>query len=179
VSLSIQSFGSRLSFEMIRDEVVIGGLAYVSKMRSPKGNPAFAAAKAHVHGEDVEVTARNSNSSKGAMEFNVLKDGELMGRLEFDRKGRAELKLYRVDGGDDEFKIKPRGVNSWWFLVEQNGYPILELRPQKKYDRESYNFDVHPRSRRMPERIMDELCIYVGFAANVYMAKMASKMMRN
>jgi len=175
VSLSIQSFGTRLSFEMIRDGVVIGGLAYASKMRSPKGNPAFASAKAHVHGEDAEVTARPTNSNRGGMEYDVLKDGDRIGHIRFDWKGKATLKLRRVDGGDDTFKIKPKGVNSWWFLVEQNGYPILELRPAKKYDRESYNFDVRPRSRRMPERIMDELCIYVGFAANVYMAKVSNR----
>jgi len=34
MSLTIKSFGDRHSFELIRDEVVIGGLAYASDMRS-------------------------------------------------------------------------------------------------------------------------------------------------
>lgn len=175
MSLIIQSFGSRFSFEMIRDEVVIGGLAYASDMRSPKGNPAFAAATAHIHGIDAEITANNSNKSNGSMEFYVSKGGDRIGELDFDWKGRGKLELSRVDGGEDKFKIKPKGVNSWWFLVEHNGYPIVELRPTKKYSKESYNFEVRVRSRRMPPRIMDELCVYLGFAANIYMAKMASR----
>jgi hypothetical protein len=174
MTLTIQSFGSRFSFEMIKDEVVIGGLAYASEMRSPKGNAAFASAKAHIHGVDIEITAQNSNSMRGAMKFYISKADDRMGELEFDWKGRGKLELLRVDGGKDEFKIKPKGVNSWWFLVEQNGHPILELRPTEKFSKESYDFEVRPRSRRMPPRIMDELCVYCGFAANIYMAKMAS-----
>lgn len=175
MTLSIQSFGDRLSFEMIRDGVVIGGLAFASKMRSPKGNPAFASGKAHVHGEDAEISAKSSNSTRGGMEYDLIKHGDRIGLIRFDWKGKATLKISRVDGGEDTFKIKPKGVNSWWFLVEQNGYPVLELRPSSKYDHVNYNFDVRPRSRRMPERIMDELCIYVGFAANIYMAKVSNR----
>ncbi len=159
---------------MVRDEVVIGGLAYASDMRSPKGNAAFATATAHIHGIDVEIKAEQSNSAGGAMEYDVIKQGKRVGHLKFDWKGKGTLKLRRIEGGEDTFKIKPRGVNSWWFLVERDGYPIVELRPTTKYSKEAYNFDVRPRSRRMPPRIMDELCIYLGFAANVYMAKMAN-----
>ncbi len=164
MSLTIQSFGDRRSFEMIRDEVVIGGLAYASDMRSPKGNAAFAAAAAHIHGIDVNISAQNSNSSSKAMEYDLSKKGNRMGHLKLDWS-KGTLKLRRVDGGEDVFKIKPKGVNSWWFLIEQNGYPIVELRPKMKYSKEAYDFDIRPRSRRMPPRIMDELCVYLGFAA--------------
>lgn len=172
MSLTIKSFGTRQSFELIRDEVVIGGLAYASDMRSPMGNIAFASGTAHIHGIDAQITAKNSNSSDGELEYSIIKSGREIGDLEFDRKGTARLKLNRIDRGSDSFKIKARGLTSWKFLVEQSGYPILELKPTEKYRRDAYHYRVNTRSRRMPERVLDELTVYVIFAANVYSAKM-------
>lgn len=172
MSLTIQSFGSRHSFELIRDEVVIGGLAYASDMRSPKGNVAFSSGVLHVHGIDAKIDAQSANSSRGNLDFNILKDRREIGELEFDRKGNANLELSRIDKGTDKFRIKARGLTSWWFLVEQSGHPILELKPTEKYRRDAYHYRVNQRSRRMPERVLDELSIYVAFAANVYTAKM-------
>ena len=172
MSLTIQSFGSRQSFELIRDEVVIGGLAYASDMRSPKGNVAFASGTAHIHGIDANITAKPANSSRGDLEFDILKSKREIGGLDFDRKGNARLELNRIDSGSDKFKIKPRGLTSFWFLVEQSGYPVMELKPTEKYRRDAYHYRVNQRSRRMPERVLDELSIYVAFAANVYSAKM-------
>ncbi|WP_427454729.1 hypothetical protein [Litorimonas sp. WD9-15] len=171
MSLAIQSFGQRLSFELIRDGVTIGGLAYASKIRSPKGNAAFSAARAHVHGVDVEIEPQKTNASSGPVEFELEKDDYDFGLLKYDWRGRCKLGLTRVDGGRDEFKIKPKGISDFWFLVEHNNYPVMELRPTKKYRQSDYNFDVRMRSRRIPERVIDELCIYVGFAANIYMTK--------
>jgi len=57
-------------------------------------------------------------------------------------------------------------------MVEEDGNPILELKPTEKYRRDAYHYRVISRTRRMPERVMDELCIYVAFAANAYVAKM-------
>lgn len=172
MSLTIQSFGSRQSFELIRDEVVIGGLAYASDMRSPKGNVAFASGTAHVHGIDAQINAKPSNSSSGDLDFDIIKSGREIGELEFDRKGNARLELNRIDRGYDKFKIKPRGLTSWWFLVELSGYPVMELKPTEKYRRDAYHYRVNQRSRRMPVRVLDELSIYIAFAANVYSAKM-------
>lgn len=172
MSLIIQSFGSRQSFELIRDEVVIGGLAYASDMRSPMGNVAFASGAVHIHGIDAKINASSSNSSNGDLDFEIIKERREIGELEFDRKGNAHLELGRIDSGTDKFRIKPRGLTSWWFLVEQSGYPILELKPTEKYRRDAYHYRVNQRSRRMPERVLDELCVYVAFAANVYAAKM-------
>jgi len=172
VSLTIQSFGARQSFELIRDEVVIGGLAYASDMRSPKGNVAFASGAAHVHGVDAKINAKPANSSGGDLEFDIIKSKREIGELEFDRKGNAHLELDRIDSGSDKFKIKPRGLTSFWFLVEQSGYPVMELKPTEKYRRDAYHYRVNPRSRRMPERVLDELSIYIAFAANVYSTKM-------
>jgi len=172
MGLTIKSFGSRQSYELIRDEVVIGGLAYASNMRSPMGNVAFAAGAAHIHGIDAEVAAETSNSAIGKLEYRVLKSGKEIGELEFDRKGRVKLELERVDRGTDKFEIKPRGLTSFWFLVEQSGYPVLELKPTEKYRRNAFHYRVNQRSRRLPERVLDELSIYVTFAANIYTAKM-------
>jgi len=132
MSLTIKSFGERQSYELIRDEVVIGGLAYASDQRSPMGNAAFSAGKVHIHGIDAEVKASTSRPENGRIEFNVVKAGQEIGELEFDRRGRMRLKLNRIDRGSD----------------------------------------VNTRTRRMPERVMDELSIYIAFAANVYNAKM-------
>jgi len=96
----------------------------------------------------------------------------IIGELEFDRRGRMRLKLNRIDRGSDKFEIKPRGLTSFWFLVEQDDKPILELKPTEKYRRHAYHYRVNTRTRRMPERVMDELSIYIAFAANVYNAKM-------
>lgn len=172
MSLTVQSFGARHSFELVRDEVVIGGLAYASDMRSPKGNIAFASGSAHIHGIDTKITAKSANSSRGNLEFDIVKSNREIGALEFDRKGNARLELNRIDSGTDKFKIKARGLTSWWFLVEQAGYPVLELKPTEKFRRDAYHYRVNPRSRRMPERVLDELCVYVAFAANVYSTKM-------
>lgn len=173
MSLEIQSFGSRLSFELVRDGVTIGGLAYASNIRSPKGNPVFSTGRAHVHGIDMEIEAKKTNASTGPMEFEIEKDDDEIGQIRFDWRGRGKLLLSRVDGGRDEFKIKPKGIADWWFLVEHNNYPVMEIRPTTKYNQKDYNFDVRLRTKRMPERVIDELAIYVGFAANIYMAKMA------
>lgn len=172
MSLTIKSFGSRQSYELVRDDVVIGGLAYASDMRSPLGNIAFASGALHIYGIDAEVTARNSNSSRGELEYNVMKSGREIGELEFDRKGKIKLELKRIDRGADKFEIKPRGLTSFWFLVEQNGRPVLELKPTEKYRRNALHYRVNQRSRRLPERVLDELSIYVTFAANVYTTKM-------
>jgi len=172
MSLTIKSFGARQSYELIRDEVVIGGLAYASDMRSPMGNVAFASGSVHIHGIDAEVTAKNSNSSRGRLEFSVMKSGREIGEMDFDRKGRVKLQLDRIDRGTDKFEIKPRGLTSFWFLVEQNDKPVLELKPTEKYRRHAYHYRVNQRTRRMPERVMDELSIYIAFAANIYNAKM-------
>ena len=172
MSLTIKSFGERQSYELIRDEVVIGGLAYASDLRSPKGNIAFASGTAHIHGIDTQLTAQNSNASRGALEYRVIKEGSDIGELEFDRKGRVKLKLNRIDRGSDKFEIKPRGLTSFWFLVEQDDKPILELKPTEKYRRNAFHYRVNMRSRRMPERVLDELSVYITFAANVYNAKM-------
>ena len=172
MSLTIKSFGSRQSYELIRDEVVIGGLAYASDMRSPAGNIAFASGSAHIHGIDAEVTAQNSNASRGALEYRVIKDGRTIGELDIDRRGKVKLKLNRIDRGSDKFEIKPRGLTSFWFLVEQDDKPVLELKPTEKYRRDALHYRVNQRSRRLPERVLDELSIYVTFAANVYTTKM-------
>lgn len=172
MSLTIQSFGSRQSFELIRDEVVIGGLAYASDMRSPKGNVAFASGTLHVHGIDAQINAKHANSSSGDLEYDILKSKRDIGGLEFNRRGNGKLKLNRIDRGTDYFKIKPRGLTSWSFYVENDGRPVLELKPTEKYRRDAYHFRVNKRSRRFPERVLDELSIYVAFAANVYCAKM-------
>lgn len=127
MSLTIKSFGTRQSFELIRDEVVIGGLAYASDMRSPMGNIAFAAGTAHVHGIDAQVEAENSNASRGALKYRVMKSKREIGELEFSRKGKIKLDLTRIDKGTDKFEIKPRGLTSFWFLVEHSSYPVLEL----------------------------------------------------
>jgi len=146
MSLTIKSFGTRQSYELVRDDVVIGGLAYASDMRSPAGNIAFASGAAHIHGIDAQVTAQNSNASRGALEYRVIKKDRTIGELKIDRKGKIKLQLNRIDRGSDRFEIKSRGLTSFWFLVEQNDKP--------------------------PERVLDELSIYVTFAANVYTAKM-------
>ena len=172
MSLTVQSFGSRQSFELIRDEVVIGGLAYASDMRSPIGNVAFASGNLHVHGIDAQINAKHSNSTNKDLEFDILKSSRDIGELEFDRRGNGKLKLNRIDKGVDSFKIKPRGLTSFWFLVEQDGKPILELKPTEKYRRDALHYRVNTRSRRLPERVLDELSIYIVFAANVYNAKM-------
>lgn len=172
MSLTIQSFGDRQSFELIRDDVVIGGLAYASDMRSPKGNVAFASGALHVHGIDAQINAKHANSSRGDLEFDILKSSRDIGDLKFDRRGNARLKLNRVDKGADEFKIKPRGLTSWSFLVEQDHNPVLELKPSEKFRRDAHHYRVHPRSRRIPKRVLDELSIYVAFAANIYSARM-------
>ena len=103
MSLTIQSFGSRQSFELIRDEVVIGGFAYASDMRSPIGNAAFASGNLHVHGIDAQVNAKHANSSNRELEFDILKSNRDIGGLEFDRRGNGKLKLNRVDRGTDYF----------------------------------------------------------------------------
>ncbi len=172
MSLTVQSFGSRQSFELIRDEVVIGGFAYASDMRSPIGNVAFASGKLHVHGIDAQINARHANSSRGDLEFDILKSNRDIGDIEFDRRGTGKLKLTRIDKGVDSFKIKPRGLTSFWFLVEKNDRPVLELKPSEKYRRDALHYRVNTRSRRLPERVLDELSIYVVFAANIYNAKM-------
>ena len=156
MSLTIQSFGSRQSFELIRDEVVIGGFAYASDMRSPLGNVAFASGALHVHGIDAQINAKHNNSSQGDLEFDISKFSRDIGELEFDRRGNAKLKLDRVDRGSDSFKIKPRGLTSWSFLVEKDGRPILELKPTEKFRRNAHQYRVNQRSRRMPERVLDE-----------------------
>lgn len=173
MSLKIQSFGSRLSFELIRDGVTIGGLAYTSNKRSSKAKAAYAKGMAHIHGIDIEIEAEKTNASTGPIEFEIEKEGDEIGQIRFDWRNRAKLLLSRVDGGRDEFRIKPKGITDWWFLVEHNNYPVMELRPTTKYNQKDYNFDVHLRTKRIPERVIDELTIYVGFTANVYMAKMA------
>lgn len=170
MSLTVQSFGSRQSFELIRDEVVIGGLAYASDVRSPIGNVAFASGKLHVHGIDAQI--KSKHSSKGDLEYDILKSARDIGGLEFDRRGNGKLKLNRIDRGTDYFKIKPRGLTSFWFLVEHDDNPVLELKPTEKFRRDALHYRVNMRSRRLPERVLDELSIYVVFAANVYSAKM-------
>jgi len=172
MSLTIKSFGTRQSFELIRDEVVIGGLAYASDMRSPMGNIAFATGTAHIHGIDAQVEAENSNASQGELGYRIMKSGREIGSLDFSRKGKIRLSLKRIDRGTDKFEIKPRGLTSHWFLVERSGYPVLEVKPTEKYRRNAYHYRVNPRSRRLPERVMDELTIYIAFAANVYSGKM-------
>lgn len=170
--MTIKSFGSRYSFELIRDEVVIGGLAYESDVRSPKGNIAFASGSAHIHGIDTKIKAKPSNTSRGELKFDIIKSDRGIGALEFDRKGNIKLKLNRIDKGKDSFEIKPRGLTSWWYLVEQADTPVMELKPTEKYRRDAYHYRVNPRSSRMPERVFDELSIYIAFAANVYSKKM-------
>lgn len=172
MSLIVKSFGERQSFELVRDGVVIGGLAYASDMRSPMGNVAFASGALHIHGIDAKITAKNSNSSRGDLEYNVVKSGREIGDMGFDRKGKVKLKLSRIDGGSDKFEIKPRGLTSFWFLVEHRGNPVLELKPTEKYRRHAFHYRVNQRSRRLPERVLDELCVYITFAANVYNTKM-------
>jgi len=172
MSLTIKSYGPRQSYELIRDNVVIGGLSYASDQRSPMGNAGFASGKAHIHGIDTEISPSTSTPTNGKLEYNVIKFGREIGELEFDRKGKVKLKLNRIDKGSDRFEIKPRGLTSFWFLVEQDDKPILELKPTEKYRRHAYHYRVNTRTRRMPERVMDELSIYIAFAANVYNAKM-------
>ena len=172
MSLTLQSFGERQSFELIRDEVVIGGFAYASDMRSPKGNVAFSSGALHVHGIDAQINAKHDNSARGDLEFEILKSSREIGELEFDRRGNARLKLSRIDSGSDSFKIKARGLTSWSFSVEKDGYPVLDLKPTEKFRRDAHHYRINPRSRRIPERVLDELSIYIGFAANIYRAKM-------
>ena len=102
----------------------------------------------------------------------MIKDGRTIGELDIDRRGKVKLKLNRIDRGSDKFEIKPRGLTSFWFLVEQDDKPVLELKPTEKYRRDALHYRVNKRSRRLPERVLDELSIYVTFAANVYTAKM-------
>jgi len=147
VSLTIQTFGDRQSFELIRDEVVIGGFAYGSEMRSPKGNVAFASGAMHIHGVDAQIKAKTANSSEGELEFDIIKSNRDIGELEFDRRGNAKLKLKRVDSGSDSFRIKARGLTSWSFLVEKDGRPVLEIKPTEKYRRNAHHYRVHSRSR--------------------------------
>jgi len=172
MSLTVRSFGERQSYELVRDEVVIGGLAYASDMRSPMGNVAFASGSAHIHGIDANVTARPSSSSRGDLEYNVMKSGREIGALEFSRKGKIGLKLDRIDRGSDKFEIKARGLTSFWFMVEHKDNPVLELKPTEKFRRNALHYRVNQRSRCLPERVLDELSIYIMFAANVYNAKM-------
>lgn len=173
MSLAIQSFGEKLSFELVRDGVTIGGLAYASKIRSPKGNPAFSSAQAHIHGIDIAIDAQKTNASTGPVEFEFEKEDYEFGLLKYDWRGRCKLGLTRVDGGRDEFKIKPKGVKDFWFLIEHNNYPVMEFRPSKKYRQTDYGFNIRMRTRRIPERVIDELSIYIGFAANIFMSKMS------
>ncbi len=172
MSLTVKSFGSRQSYELIRDEVVIGGLAYASDQRSPMGHVAFASGTAHIHGIDAQVTASTERPVNGKLDYKIMKSGEEIGELEFDRKGKIRLRLNRIDRGADKFEIKPRGLTSFWFLVEQDDNPVLELKPTEKFRRNAHHFRVNPRSRRLPERVLDELSIYIVFAANIYNAKM-------
>ena len=170
MSLTVQSFGSRQSFELIRDEVVIGGLAYESDVRSPIGNVAFASGNLHVHGIDAQI--KSKHASNGDLEYDIIKSSKDIGGLEFDRRGNGKLKLNRIDRGTDYFKIKPRGLTSFWFLVEYDDNPVLELKPTEKFRRDALHYRVNNRSRKLPERVLDELSIYIVFAANVYNAKM-------
>ena len=131
MSLAIQSFGEKLSFELVRDGVTIGGLAYASKIRSPKGNPAFSSAQAHIHGIDIAIDAQKTNASTGPVEFEFEKEDYEFGLLKYDWRGRCKLGLTRVDGGRDEFKIKPKGVKDFWFLIEHIIILLWNLDRQK------------------------------------------------
>jgi hypothetical protein len=101
-----------------------------------------------------------------------MKSNRAVGELEVDRKGKMELKLKRIDGGSDEFEIKARGLTSFWFLVEYDDKAVMELKPTEKFRRGALHYRVNTRTRRLPERVMDELSVYITFAANVYNTKM-------
>ena len=171
MSLRINSFGSRLSFEVLRDDVTVGGLAYI---KTGSALAASASARAHVHGEDISLIMIRDSSTPGMVGFSILKQDRGIGIIDFNWRGRGRLALDRVDGGRDVLSIHPKGLVEWWFLVtDAADRPLLELRPTSRWSQADYHFDVITRSQRWPREVFDELAIYAGFAANVYMARNA------
>jgi hypothetical protein len=171
VSLRINSFGSRLSFELLRDDVTVGGLAYI---KTGSALAASASARAHVHGEDIRITMTRDPSKPGMVGFSISKKDIDIGVMDFNWRGRGRLELARRSGGRDHFSIHPKGVTQWWFLITDSAdRAVMELRPTTRWSMQDYHFDIVSRSQKWPDPVMDELAIYAGFAANVYMARNA------
>lgn len=171
MSLRINSFGSRLSFELLRDDVTVGGLAYI---KTGSALAASASARAHVHGEDIHIDMIRDPDKAGMIGFSIAKNGVAFGLIDFNWRGRGRLELNRKSGGRDIMIIHPKGVTEWWFLLTDSAdRSLMDLRPTTRWNAQDYHFDVTLRSELWPADVMDELAIYVGFAANVYMARNA------
>ena len=153
MSLKINSFGSRLSFELVRDDDTVGGLAYV---KTGSALAARGSARANVHGEEIIIQVEPNKAKNGMVCFDIYKEKREFGELDFNWRGKGKLELKRRQGGEDKFNILPKGLSDLWFLItDRANVPVMEVRPITQWNAAKYQFEVHTKTERFPERVID------------------------
>ncbi|MDD7885483.1 aminotransferase [Flavivirga sp. 57AJ16] len=126
-------------------------------------------AKTVFNSNNIEIKPKNIWASK----FDIITNGSDKGDISFNWKGNIIIRLENKNKTDNQFLLKAIGLWKLGFeLLDQKENKILFLKPNFKWTKFSYDYEVLLEDNIVPNNEIIELLIYSGFSANLYMTRM-------
>lgn len=118
-----------------------------------------------VDGHKLELTPANLWTRK----VKILKEHQLIGDISYNPKGFMTINLFRRDQTPHSFYLKNSGI--WKFkmeLFDSDGHCILIMSSENKWTKLNYDFHIDILNSNLTINY-NELVIYCGYAANLYL----------
>lgn len=160
--MKIVSNSHRGDFQLVEDSVQILEMKY--------NNWFSGKAQAFFKGQHLEIKPKNLWSSK----FNICKNGKEAGSIVFNMSGKINIRIKNEEGQELSFILKPKGMLKLRFeLLDEAETSVLMLSTVNYWSKLRYDYQVE-LGEMIPELDVQELLIYCGYAANLYMTMMGA-----
>lgn len=118
-------------------------------------------AKTTFNGTEIEIKPKNIWNTS----FDIFHDKEDIGDISFNWKSNAIITI-----NNEKFLLKAIGVWGLKFeFVNENQERMLLIKPNWKWNKIKYDYDVEIISGNYDSKKIIELLIYIGFSANLHM----------
>ncbi len=156
--LKMESLSGKGNFRLIRDDVRVLDVLYSEHWFSKN-------AETVVNGQKIEIKSKGLWQNK----FNIFKNSKPCGEIVVRWDGKIYITLNRSDGkGRDVFSLKRKG----WFmqsheLLSDRREKLLAFDTKFNWKTFRFNFNVRELDHNYPDKAIDELLVYSGFAVNL------------
>jgi len=127
-------------------------------------------AKTSLNGNKIEIKPKNIWTSK----VDIFKNESQIGDITFNLKGHMVIRLTKPDGNEFNYLLKNKGKWKLRFEVfNESEIHQFSLKSVNIWTKLNYDYDVEMADYNSEFEI-EELLIYCGYAANLYLAIISS-----
>ncbi|WP_341225488.1 hypothetical protein [uncultured Arcticibacterium sp.] len=158
--MRIESTSGKGSFKLLDGNKVISDVVYENWYSSK--------ASSRLKGNLIEIKPANFWRTK----ILIFRNKREVGSMEFNWRGRMQIKIRDSEKRQREFSVKYNGVFKGKFDVyDEKQEVVLRLIPAFNWKRFSYNYDIETIKQIND---MEELCILSGFASGYLLAMLSA-----